>query len=1006
MADVSGGHGARPFDSWRFTGELRHSQRIILDTLQPVPGDPMHIVAPPGSGKTLIGLELAMRQGHRALVLTPTTTIRAQWGRSARALAAGNWGSPGDEAPPGAVSEDPQDLGDLTVLTYQMLSVLETSNPFETLAVAEWERELVEAGRTQESASAWIAELSVTNSSAHRSGLQRRARRLRKDIVRADAVALEQALHPNARALIQRLADHGVKTIVLDECHHLLDHWAIVVHCLVARIRAAGEEPLLVGLTATLPSLEDREEFENYTGLLGEVDYEVPTPAVVKEGNLAPYRDFAWFVSPTDSELVFLRTHEAELEQLIARTIGSPAGLAFLEETLFGSASAELSRNELEQGLAESFKRDDSIGEAAVRMLIKLAPGHPVNLSVPSELATEANSEQRIRVLARFALERLLPDPSQAELWARIRAVLADFGYHLTDRGVRRGRDPIDQVLATSVAKDHAVANILQLELKTDSGHELRAVAILDFAVHGHGNGMRGSRAGALRCFDTVVAAPELSELRPVLVTAQHLRIAARDRDVLVPKLAQLLGVLPSEQLLEAPIEVSEEARVIQLEVSGVGSAAIVAAVSDLVTEGTVRLIVGTRGLLGEGWDCPAINTLIDLSAVATSSSTQQLRGRTLRVDPAWPEKVAHNWTVTSVIEADIKIDGSSDAARLKRKHGRVWGFTLEDPYAIVKGLEHTLTPAQIDGLRGLLAKRQGAMGAEGLNKLTLRAMRPRAITRDRWGIGEPYAGEVTPVALIERPVKKPSFLSSMTLAAVLAGLLFMLFGVLVVSASTAIRIMQGSTISVPAFLVVAGLIALVVLWSIRGDLREAVRAIRRQALPASDYQGAAFAVAKALHSQGVMPALGRANISVTGHSVNEPGTPAVTTFLEVRINGGSLDEQRAVLEALDELFGPVRSPRFLLEIEQTSAQGGTPLGWVASRVARLFGHRSRFLAVPRSIGRRREDAQEFAKEWVRNVGPCTLHEIDAPEKLVLLTRARQRSAAPAAPPRHFDVWA
>ncbi|HVL96849.1 MAG TPA: DEAD/DEAH box helicase family protein, partial [Solirubrobacteraceae bacterium] len=38
-----------------------------------------HIVAPPGSGKTIMGLEIARRIGQPALVLCPTTAFQAQW---------------------------------------------------------------------------------------------------------------------------------------------------------------------------------------------------------------------------------------------------------------------------------------------------------------------------------------------------------------------------------------------------------------------------------------------------------------------------------------------------------------------------------------------------------------------------------------------------------------------------------------------------------------------------------------------------------------------------------------------------------------------------------------------------------------------------------------------------------------------------------------------------------------------------------------------------------------
>ena len=43
-------------------------------------------------------------------------------------------------------------------------------------------------------------------------------------------------LHENARRLADRLASAHVRTVILDECHHLLDYWAIVLRYLIARL--------------------------------------------------------------------------------------------------------------------------------------------------------------------------------------------------------------------------------------------------------------------------------------------------------------------------------------------------------------------------------------------------------------------------------------------------------------------------------------------------------------------------------------------------------------------------------------------------------------------------------------------------------------------------------------------------------------------------------------------------------------------------------------------------
>ena len=67
-------------------------------------------------------------------------------------------------------------------------------------------------------------------------------------------------------------------------------------------------DPIVLGLTATPPDPMDvdEEDFDRYTSFLGEVDYEVPVPALVRDGNLAPYQDLAYFVRPTASEVEYI----------------------------------------------------------------------------------------------------------------------------------------------------------------------------------------------------------------------------------------------------------------------------------------------------------------------------------------------------------------------------------------------------------------------------------------------------------------------------------------------------------------------------------------------------------------------------------------------------------------------------------------------------------------------------------------------------------------------------
>ncbi|ANG84018.1 DEAD/DEAH box helicase family protein [Microbacterium aurantiacum] len=177
---------------WTFSGELRHYQADVLDRVSVRTEDPLHIVAPPGSGKTLLGLLLAVERGARTLVLAPTLTVRRQWADAATALSP----DPAQGPDPAQVSEDPDVLADLTALTYQVLSVLDTANPLAGLARARWCEELEVEGRSAESAAAWVADLARTNPDAYRSGIARRSRRLRRRLAREDADFLVAAPIP------------------------------------------------------------------------------------------------------------------------------------------------------------------------------------------------------------------------------------------------------------------------------------------------------------------------------------------------------------------------------------------------------------------------------------------------------------------------------------------------------------------------------------------------------------------------------------------------------------------------------------------------------------------------------------------------------------------------------------------------------------------------------------------------------------------------------------------
>ena len=56
-----------------------YQARVLKELEEYLEDDKLHVVAAPGSGKTVLGLEVLRRLNGPTLVLTPTLAIRDQW---------------------------------------------------------------------------------------------------------------------------------------------------------------------------------------------------------------------------------------------------------------------------------------------------------------------------------------------------------------------------------------------------------------------------------------------------------------------------------------------------------------------------------------------------------------------------------------------------------------------------------------------------------------------------------------------------------------------------------------------------------------------------------------------------------------------------------------------------------------------------------------------------------------------------------------------------------------
>ena len=366
-----------------------------------------------------------------------------------------------------------------------------------------------------------------------------------------------------------------------------------------------------------------------------------------------------------------------------------------------------------------------------------------------------------------------------------------------------------------------------------------------------------------------------------------------------------------------------------------------------LLSEGTTRVLVGTRALLGEGWNCPPLNVLVDMTVATTGVSVQQMRGRSLRLDPADPEKVASNWDVVCV--APDLTRGSADYERFVRKHLHL--FAPAEDGEVEAGPSHVhpelgpFAPPPID--------RFHALNTELVARAT-----DRAAARERWQIGTPYRGVELPTLLVRTgpwnnprnaastavPRRRRSLSQRVPIASGLGGAAA--FGALGVA--TGATALLGGLALAPAGLAWAAV-----------RLREAKKRMPL-VLP---LDAAARAVTDAYRELGEMSDEAAASLRIE---------PRASGYLRCELSAASPDEGKRFAAALDELVSISDAPRYLVSRPLADPRRGA-LGLLGRVLTRRAPFDERLHPVPADLARRKERAEAFARAWRRHVGPGRL---------------------------------
>lgn len=824
-----------------------------------------HVIAPPGSGKTILGIEIIRKLGKKTFVLAPTLTVRNQWASRLKEFFTEN----NDYE---AYSFDLKKPSDVTFTTYQSLhafyKTFEDKNDYYTF-----------------------------------------------------------------------FKNHGIETLVLDEAHHLKNAWW---QCLM---ELKNNMPFyIVALTATPPYDSGRTEVSKYFTLCGDIDDEIAVPDLVKETDLSPHQDFVYLSKPQDFEINFIVEYRRKIADFKDELLKDDVFIMFIKRHRFFKSP--------NWHLEELYSNTEYFSSiliflSACGVIIEPNKLEILGFNKDETIAFPDFNLEWMEVLFQNILvndrDQLLND----ELYLLgLEKKLSRLNVFEKKKVNFIGEELLYKSLANSPSKLKSIVSIVDAErasLKAD----LRCVILTDYI-----------RKEFLNIEDDNIQT--INKIGVVSIF-QYLRKESNKESLAVLSGSLVIihhSILKAFNAIEdcnnfsfEPLKI--DADFLQVSSKNKTKKGIVSIITQLFQNGDIKVLVGTKSLLGEGWDAPSINTLILASFIGSFVSSNQMRGRAIRKDANKLNKTGNIWHLACV---DITAaNGGRDLDMLQRRFEAFVGVSNMNDTFIENGFDRLGIPKSILN-----------SDIDIINAKTLNLAKNRKLTANTWVLainkGTRISKEIKFFHLGEKPFKKQKqvyyfdaikfFIAELFLA-------MMLFNFEFILNSFHIVLQRGMVYFVYAFFV-----AFFATFSYK--LYNAAKLYLRYGYLYKKIEKLGVVILGTLYELGYMTSRKDA-VFVESELINNGD-------IICSLVGGSLYENTLFSTALSELLNPIESPRYLI---------------VKTSFFRKRLNIENFYPVPDIFGDKKEKVMVFQKHWSRILGKNKLFYTRQIEGRKLLLKAR-----------------
>ena len=882
--------------SWR-----KYQQRVLDELQEHLEDGHLHVIAPPGSGKTILGLEVMLRINQPTLILAPTIAIRNQWVQRFCELFLQT------NRTPEWISTDIRNPLFLTVTTYQGLHAACGNLDF---IEDEMEPEVEE---DEEQANGKF---------------------------KAD----------NPERVVKLLKAQNIKTIIVDEAHHLKSEWWHTLTKVKEQLC-----PTIVGLTATPPYDVSYSEWQRYIELNGPVDTEISVPELVIEGDLCPHQDYVFFSLPTDLENQKIIEFRNNIEKLFQEIKNDELLLKAFE---FFPAWMNPS---------EHFEWIYTNVSCYSAMLIFLK----ANAKEISKLHLNVigDNKPKIPELDYTWMETILEFYlySEEEHFDKFKDQRKEIENKLRRAGAIEKKQvrfennkKVNGFLTSSISKLSGIKRIVDFEYQ-QLGDELRLVILTDFIrkeffIDGPDNNIELNKVGVGSIFEKLrrknqenIKIGVLTGSIVIIPISAYKEFERKIGECSVGDIDSSLLPFDSNYIL---IEQTEELKKV-----------IVQTITQIFQQGGIEVLIGTKSLLGEGWDAPAINSLILASFVGSFVLSNQMRGRAIRIQRDNDNKTGNIWHLVCVDPTSPT--GGEDLELLKRRFKSFVGVSFADELGIENGVERLKIPVNVFAQEDI----------ENSNQKTFEYAGNRDLLKQSW-----QKALETGVRLVEE-IKIPFGMdktyketTTLYLTKTIAYLIATLFSGLTVFAEVILNSFAKFARNIETSTDVFIWLSIIGVFGVTTFGGLAFKTFKLY-LKYRDISKDIHQIGEALLNSLIAAKVIHTEVSHLNVTTSSDRFGAVYCHLE----GGTTFEKSAFINALREIIGTVDNPRYII-IRKS---------WFIVLIKQQDYH-----SVPDVIGRHKDLAEYFKTQWQRFVGNCELIFTRNPEGRRFLLRSRIRSLA------------